>query len=76
MPGDGQPIGRLAVPAEEFDPARALPGRFARDPSAESLPLLDEMAADVRPNSLRTAQSVMAEADQRDLLPRIAVPTG
>jgi pimeloyl-ACP methyl ester carboxylesterase len=65
----------LAVPAEEFDPARALPGWFAGDPPAEFLPLLQEMAADVRPESLRTALSVMAEADQRDLLPRIAVPT-
>jgi pimeloyl-ACP methyl ester carboxylesterase len=33
------------------------------------------MAADVRPESLRTALRVMAEADQRDLLPRITVPT-
>jgi pimeloyl-ACP methyl ester carboxylesterase len=33
------------------------------------------MAADVRPESLRTALLLMAEADQRDLLPRIAVPT-
>src|SRR5215211_5409638 len=34
----------LAVPAEEFDPARALPGWFAGDPRAEFLPLLEEMA--------------------------------
>ena len=33
------------------------------------------MAAAVRPESMRTALLVMAEADQRDLLPRIAVPT-
>ena len=33
------------------------------------------MAADIRPDSMRTALLVMAEADQRDLLPRIAVPT-
>ena len=65
----------LMVPAEEFDPARALPGWFASDPPAEFLPLLEEMAADVRPESLRTALRLMAEADQRDLLPRIAVPT-
>jgi pimeloyl-ACP methyl ester carboxylesterase len=36
---------------------------------------MDTMAADVRPESMRTALLVMAEADQRDLLPRIAVPT-
>ena len=65
----------LGVPAEEFDPAHALPGWFAGDPPAEFVPLLEEMAADVRPESLRTALSVMAEADHRDLLPRIAAPT-
>lgn len=65
----------LGVSAEEFDPAGALPGWFAGDPPAEFVPLLEDMAADVRPESLRTALAVMAEADQRDLLPRIAVPT-
>jgi pimeloyl-ACP methyl ester carboxylesterase len=65
----------LAVPAEEFDPARALPGWFAGDPPTEFLPLLEEMAGDVRPESMRTALLLMAEADQRDLLPRVAVPT-
>ena len=62
----------IGVPAEEFDPARALPGWFAGDPPAEFVPLLEEMAADVRPESLRAALRVMSEADQRDLLPRIA----
>jgi pimeloyl-ACP methyl ester carboxylesterase len=63
----------LAAPAEKFDPT--LPGLFAGEPPAEFVPLLDEMAASVRPESLRTQLLVMAEADQRDLLPRIAVPT-
>jgi pimeloyl-ACP methyl ester carboxylesterase len=63
----------LAAPAEEFDPI--LPGLFAGDPPAEFVPLLEEIAAAVRPESLRTQLLVMAEADQRDLLPRIAVPT-
>jgi pimeloyl-ACP methyl ester carboxylesterase len=63
----------LAAGAGEFDPV--LPGLFAGDPPAEFLPLLEEMAADVRPESMRTALFVMAEADQRELLPRIAVPT-
>jgi pimeloyl-ACP methyl ester carboxylesterase len=63
----------LAAPTEEFDPA--LQGLFAGDPPAEFVPLLHDIAADVRPESLRTQLSVMAEADQRDLLPRIAVPT-
>jgi pimeloyl-ACP methyl ester carboxylesterase len=63
----------LAVPADKFDPT--LPGLFADERPAEFVPLLDDMAADVRPESLRVQLLVMAEADQRDLLPRIAVPT-
>jgi pimeloyl-ACP methyl ester carboxylesterase len=63
----------LAAPAEEFDPT--LPGLFAGDPPAEFVPLLGQIAAGARPESLRTQLEVMAEADQRDLLPRIAVPT-
>ena len=63
----------LAAPPEEFDPT--LPGLFAGDPPAEFLTLLDEIAADVRPESLRRQLLVMADADQRDWLPRIAVPT-
>jgi pimeloyl-ACP methyl ester carboxylesterase len=63
----------LAAPAEEFDPT--LPGLFFGDPPAEFVSLLADMAADVRPESFRIALLVMAEADQRDLLPRITVPT-
>ena len=63
----------LAAPAEEFDPS--LPGLFAGDPPAEFVPLLEGMAAAVRPDSLGTQLALMAEADQRDLLPNIAVPT-
>jgi len=63
----------LAAPAEEFDPT--LPGLFAGDPPVEFVPLLEEVAADVRPASMRTELFVMAEADQRDLMPQIAVPT-
>jgi pimeloyl-ACP methyl ester carboxylesterase len=63
----------LAAPAGEFDPT--LPGLYAGAPPAEFAALLDEIAAGVRPESLRTQLGVMAEADERDLLPRIAVPT-
>lgn len=63
----------LAAPADEFDPT--LPGLFAGEPPAEFVPLLEQMAADVRSDSLGTQLSVMADADQRDLLPRITVPT-
>lgn len=61
-----------ALPAA-FDPA--LPGLFAGEPPASFVPLLEEMAGDVRPESVRTALRVMAEADLRDVLPGIAVPT-
>lgn len=63
----------LAVPADQFDPT--LPGLFAGDPPAEFMPLLDEIAAEVRPESLRTALTLMAETDLMDLLPKISVPT-
>jgi pimeloyl-ACP methyl ester carboxylesterase/ketosteroid isomerase-like protein len=63
----------LAVGEERFDPA--LPGLFAGDPPAEFVSLLEAMAADVRPESMRTAVPLMAEADERDLMPTISVPT-
>jgi pimeloyl-ACP methyl ester carboxylesterase len=63
----------LAAPRHEFDPT--LPGLFAGEPPTEFVPLLESMAADVRPESMRTALDVMSEADQRDLLPHVAVPT-
>jgi pimeloyl-ACP methyl ester carboxylesterase len=56
-----------------FDPT--LPGLFAGEPPAEYALLLGTMAAAVRPESMRTALEVMAEADLREVLPRIAVPT-
>ena len=64
---------RQTLAADRFDPT--LPGLFAGDTPPELVPLFEEMAADVRPASMRTALLVMAETDQRDLLPRIAVPT-
>jgi pimeloyl-ACP methyl ester carboxylesterase len=63
----------LAAPPEDFDPT--LPGLFASDPPAEFVPLLAAISADVRPATLGCQLAVMAEADQRDLLPRVAVPT-
>jgi pimeloyl-ACP methyl ester carboxylesterase len=63
----------LARGGEEFDPT--LPGLFAGEPPAEFVPLLEEVAAAVRPESLETQLLIMAEADQRDLLPRVDVPT-
>lgn len=63
----------LAAPAEQFDPT--FPGLFAGDPPAEFVPLLAEMTADVRRESLRLQVSLLAAVDQRELLPSIAVPT-
>ncbi|MFJ8111491.1 alpha/beta fold hydrolase [Streptomyces sp. NPDC096132] len=62
----------LAVPRERFDPT--LPGLFAGDPPVAYVPLLDAMARDVRPETLGTQLFMMAEADERDLLPAVAVP--
>jgi pimeloyl-ACP methyl ester carboxylesterase len=61
----------LAAPPASFAP---LPGLFAGAPPGEFVALLEELAAAVRPKSLQTALLVMAETDQRDLLPEIAVP--
>jgi pimeloyl-ACP methyl ester carboxylesterase len=63
----------LAAPLEEFDPT--FPGLFAGEPPPRFVPLLRDIAADVRRESLMTQLPVMADIDQRDLLPRIAVPT-
>ena len=63
----------LAAPPEDFD--TTLPGLFAGDPPDEFASLLEEIAADVRPESLARQLSIMAETDQRDLLAQIVVPT-
>ena len=63
----------LARGREDFDPT--LPGLFAGDPPAEFVPLLEEVAAAVRPESLKTQMLVMAEADLTDMLSTVAVPT-
>jgi pimeloyl-ACP methyl ester carboxylesterase len=63
----------LRAPRDEMDPT--LPGFFAGDPPPRLVRLLSEIAADVRPDSLGVQLRVMAETDQRDLLPQIGVPT-
>ncbi|MFI6942410.1 alpha/beta fold hydrolase [Streptomyces sp. NPDC050418] len=63
----------LAAPPGAFDPA--VPGLFAGEPPAAYVPLLDAMAAAVRPETLRTQLALMAGTDQRDLLPAVSVPT-
>ena len=51
----------LSAPAEDFDPT--LPGLFANEPPDEVVPMLAELAADVRPATLRQELGIMAEAD-------------
>lgn len=63
----------LGAPPSAFDPT--FPGLFAGEPPTAFVSLLEEMARDVRPASMRTALCIMAEADLRDVLPGIAVPT-
>jgi pimeloyl-ACP methyl ester carboxylesterase len=63
----------LEAPPERFDPT--FPGLFAEEPPTEFVPLLEQMAAAVRPQTLGVQLPLMAETDQRDLLPSIAVPT-
>ena len=49
---------------------------FAGEPPAEFVPLLEEIAADVRRHTLETQLLLMADTGScRDLLPHITVPT-
>lgn len=62
-----------ALDAEAPDPS--VPGLFAGPPPAEAIALLAEMAADVRPATMRRSLALMAAADLSDVLPTIDVPT-
>ena len=62
-----------ALDAEDPDPS--VPGLFAGPPPPEALALLAEMAADVRPATLRRSLALMAGADLSGVLPTIDVPT-
>lgn len=63
----------LAEPADGYHPIA--PGLFAADPPPAVVDLLDTVASDVRRSSLRVVVAAMAEADLRDVLPSVAVPT-
>ena len=56
---------------ERYDPS----GLFAPDPPSELVRLAEEMTAAARPGTLWAQVSAMAQADQRELLPLISVPT-
>lgn len=64
-------VRKMLAAGERYDP----PGLFAGEPPAELASLLEEMTATARPASLETQLLTMAQTDQRDLLPGIAVPT-
>ena len=64
-------VRQMLAAGGRYDP----PGLFAGEPPAEFADLLKEMTTAVRPASLEAQLSMMAQTDQRDLLPRIAVPT-
>jgi pimeloyl-ACP methyl ester carboxylesterase len=63
----------LAEPTATGRPT--FPGLFAAEPPGDVIELLDAVAADVRHESLRVTLAAMAEADLRDVLPTIDVPT-
>ena len=63
----------LNAPTEPSHPTVA--GLFAGEPPGDITELLDAVAADVRPESMRAALGAMAEADLRAVLPRITAPT-
>lgn len=62
----------LEAPPGAEDP---LPGWFSGPTPPHLVPLLSAIEADLRPASMRTAMALMAEADLRDVLPTIEVPT-
>jgi pimeloyl-ACP methyl ester carboxylesterase len=66
-----QGVRSMLAAGAQYDP----PGLFAGDPPSEFAGLLDEMTTAARPKTLWAQLSAMAKADQRDLLPRIAVPS-
>jgi pimeloyl-ACP methyl ester carboxylesterase len=63
----------LASPRDAL--ATATPGLFAADPPPAFAQLLSDVAAGIRPTSMAIQLAAIAQADLRDLLPQIAVPT-
>ena len=63
----------LAAPEEGVE--RGFPGLFGATPPPEAVRLIEQAGADARPESMRIQVDLIANADQRSLLPLIAVPT-
>jgi pimeloyl-ACP methyl ester carboxylesterase len=68
-------VAAVTAALDAEDPDLSVPGLFAGPPAAEAVALLAEMAADVRPATLRRSLALMATADLSDVLPTIDVPT-
>lgn len=62
----------LAEPDGAFDPT--LPGLFAGEPPALFVRLMETIAADVRPHTMLTTLTAMAQADLAEVLPTVQVP--
>lgn len=76
------PADEVAARVEAVREALAHPGTdltstglFAGDPPTRFAPLIEAMVADARPESLGPQVLTMAEADLRDVLPTVRVPT-
>jgi pimeloyl-ACP methyl ester carboxylesterase len=67
------PAAREPLPRDE--PAELWPGLFSAAAPPELHDELAEIAADARPTSIRRTVLEIAACDNRDLLPRIRVPT-
>jgi pimeloyl-ACP methyl ester carboxylesterase len=66
-------IEQSELPPERFEPT--LPGLLAPRAPAAVVDDLAAIMAEARPESMRRTAAAIAASDQRDLLPRIAVPT-
>jgi pimeloyl-ACP methyl ester carboxylesterase len=77
LPGDEVHTRVAGVKRMLSDPAggfrSTFPGLFAGKPSEDVVALLDAVAADVRPHSVRIALEAIAAADVRHMLPRVEV---
>lgn len=63
----------LAVPERGVE--HGFPGLFGATPPPEAVRLIEQAAAGARLETMRTQVDLIAHADQRSLLPLIAVPT-
>lgn len=60
--------------SDGFEP-RSMPGVFSERMSSEAAALLEASMSEIRPTATRAMAHALAEADLRDVLPAIGVPT-